>query len=88
MNVIMMIPTITVAPKIIHKHNSRGCDPWPLAPGGHLDHEDSHNMKVVRRPLLTFVVKSLNSVTVSNYDVPSTQIAVFRSRPSQFMYML
>ena len=50
MNVIMMIPTKTLAPKIIHKHNFWGWDPWPLPPGEHLHHEDSR-MKVVRRPL-------------------------------------
>ena len=35
MNVIMMMPTKTLAPKIIHKHNFCGCDTWPLPRGAH-----------------------------------------------------
>ena len=50
-NVIMMIPIKTHAPKTIHKHNLWGWDPWPLHPGDHLHHEDSR-MKVARRQLL------------------------------------
>ena len=34
--VITMIPTKTLTPKIIHKHNFIGCNPWSLPPGDHL----------------------------------------------------
>ena len=36
--VITMIPTKTLTPKIIHKHNFIGCDPWSLPTGDHLHH--------------------------------------------------
>ena len=35
-----MIPTKTLTPKIIHKHNFIGCDPWSLPPGDDLHHGD------------------------------------------------
>ena len=36
--VITMIPTKTLTPKIIHKHNFIGCDPLSMPPGDHLHH--------------------------------------------------
>ena len=44
MNVIMMIPTKTIAPKIIHKHHLWGCYPRPLPAGDNLHHGDCRSI--------------------------------------------